>query len=62
MSAADKDLMLAIIRDQPETSSYDDLLRRLALHRVVERGITDVDQHQWITTSELRSRIKEWSS
>jgi hypothetical protein len=62
MSAADKDLMLAILRDQPDDSSYDDLLRRLALHRVVDRGLEDVDQHQWTTTRELRSRIREWSS
>lgn len=62
MSAADKDMMLAIIRDQPDDSSYDDLLRRLALHRIVDRGNVDVDQHQSITTRELRSRIKEWSS
>ncbi|MEE8524588.1 MAG: hypothetical protein V3T72_11710 [Thermoanaerobaculia bacterium] len=62
MSAADKDLMLAIIRDQPDDNSYDDLLRRLALHRIVDRGIADVDQHQLTTTRELRSRIKEWSS
>jgi hypothetical protein len=62
MSAADKDLMLSILRDQPDSSSYDDLLRRLALHRIVDRGIADVDQQQWTTTRELRSRIREWSS
>ena len=62
MSAAAKDSMLAILRDQPDDSSYDDLLRRLALHRLVNRGIVDVDQHQWTTTRKLRSRIREWSS
>ena len=62
MSTAAKDLMLAILRDQPDDSSYDDLLRRLALHRIVDRGIANVDQRQWITTRKLRSRIREWSS
>ncbi len=62
MSVADKELMLAIIRDQPDASSYDDLLRRLALHRLVDRGVADADRHMLMTTAELRSKIKEWSS
>ena len=63
MSAAPriaKDLMLAIIRDQPDDSSFDDLLRKLAFHRMVEHGLANVGDDESVTTEELRDRFKEW--
>lgn len=42
MSSA-KDQMVKIIQEQPDDSSYDDILRELAFTRMVERGLADSD-------------------
>ena len=55
-----KDRMLAIIRDQPDGDPYDDILRKLAFHRMVDRGLADVDKEELSTTLQLRLRVKAW--
>lgn len=64
MSETAKARMLAILDDQPASSPYDDLLRKLALHRMVEHGLKDYDQGRatTLTTDELRRRAKAWQS
>ncbi len=55
-----KELMLAILRDQPAGSPYDELLRSLAFQRLVDRGLADVERGETLSTEELRRRIKAW--
>jgi hypothetical protein len=55
-----KKLMLEILRDQPDNSSFDELLRVLAFHRLVIRGEHDVDQGRMVSTEELKNRFKSW--
>lgn len=54
--------MIAVIESQPPDSSFDDILRELAFHRLVERGLDDLGQGETITTEELRRRVKQWPS
>ncbi|NJL26952.1 MAG: hypothetical protein HC897_03245 [Thermoanaerobaculia bacterium] len=54
--------MIAVIEAQPPDSSFDDILRELAFHRLVERGLDDLDQGDTIATEELRRRVKQWPS
>ncbi len=58
--ATAKNRMLAIIDDQPEGSSFDEILRKLALYRMMDRGLADVDIGKTVTTEELKRRIKAW--
>ena len=54
--------MIAVIESQPPDSSYDDILRELAFHRLVERGLDDLEHGETITTEELRRRVRQWPS
>ena len=59
MSSA-KDVMVNIITQQPEDSSYDEILRELAYARMVQRGLSDSDDGRTLSNSELRERIESW--
>ena len=39
---SDKDRILKIITDQPDDSSFDEILRELAFMRMVEKGLDSV--------------------
>ncbi|HEX9735529.1 MAG TPA: hypothetical protein VGG06_26475 [Thermoanaerobaculia bacterium] len=51
--------ILAIVRDQPDDSSYDDVLRELAFDRLVRRGLASLEGRRF-TTDEMRQRVKSW--
>ena len=55
-----KDQMIKVINDQPEDSSYDDILRELVFRRMIERGLEDSRAGRGITHEELEQRIKSW--
>ncbi len=60
MSAeSSKHRILAIVRDQPDDSSYDDVLRELAFERLVLRGVESLGERR-LTTDEIRQRLKTW--
>lgn len=49
--------MLAVIRDQPEDSSYDEILLELAFHRMVECGLEDARRGRVMSHEEVGRRI-----
>jgi predicted transcriptional regulator len=55
-----KDRMIAILRDQPDDSTFDELLRELACRRAIARGLKDVDESNTVTNEEALRRIKSW--
>lgn len=59
MSSA-KDQMEKIIRELPEDSSYDEILRELAFARMVERGLADSQARRTISNQEMGRRIRTW--
>ncbi|MGH7412389.1 MAG: hypothetical protein ACREJ6_15190 [Candidatus Methylomirabilis sp.] len=54
--------ILQIIQEQPEDSSYDEILRELAFARMVERGLADSDAGRTISHEEMGRRIRTWQS
>ena len=58
--ASAKEQMKAIIDQQPEDSSYDEILRELTFARMVERGLADSDARRTISHAEMGRRIKSW--
>jgi len=59
MSTA-KDTMIRIIQEQPEDSSFDEILRELAFTKMVDRGLADSDAGRVISYEEMGKRIKSW--
>jgi predicted transcriptional regulator len=59
MSTA-KETIARILQDQPDDSTFDELLRELALARMIERGLADSEAGRTIENSEMRRRIESW--
>jgi len=57
-----KQQMLAILHNQPDDSSFSELLRELACRCAVKRGLEDVDQGRTVSNEEALQRIKSWQS
>jgi hypothetical protein len=58
--ASAKEQMTKIVQDQPEDRSYDEILRELALARMIERGLEDSQAGRIISDEEMRRRISTW--
>ena len=58
--ATAKDQIKQILEDQPDDSSYDELLKELAFKRMIDRGLADVDSNNTISNEEMNHRIKSW--
>lgn len=55
-----KGIMIKAIQAQPDDNSYDELLRELAFHRMVQRGLEDSRHGRTISEDELDEEIKKW--
>ena len=55
-----KDQMIEIINDQPDDSSYDEILRELAFARMIERGLLDSDNERVLSNEDMKRRIRSW--
>ena len=61
MPVTAKEQMLEIIENQPDDSSYEELLRELAFEQMVERGFADEDAGRTISNEEMEQRIASWA-
>jgi len=59
MSKAKQELT-KLIEDQPEDSSRDEIVRELAFHLMVQRGLADSDAGRVISNDEMARRIRSW--
>jgi len=55
-----KEQLIRLIQDQPDDSSYEEILRELAFAAMVERGIADSDAGKTISNREMARRIESW--
>lgn len=56
-----KEQIRKLLEEQPDDSSYDEILRELAFHRMVERGLADADAGRSISHEEMGRRIDSWA-
>lgn len=59
MSTAKEDLT-RLIQQQPEDSSREEIVRELAFHTMVERGLADADAKRSLSNDEMGRRIRSW--
>ena len=50
-----------IVYDQPEDSSYEEIIKEIIFDHMIERGIEDSKNGKTITTDELKDRMKSWA-
>ena len=59
--ATAKDELRNILNEQPDDSSTEELVRELAFHIMVQRGLADVDAGRVISNEEMKRRILSWA-
>ena len=59
MSTA-KDELEDLLRSQPDDSSPEELVRELAFHLMIQRGLADSDAGRTISNDDLAHRIRSW--
>ncbi len=58
--ATAKEELEQLIAQQPDDSSYEELVRELAFSVMVRRGLKDSDAGRTISNEEMRHRIRAW--
>ena len=61
MSTA-KEELAKLIEAQPDDSSSEEIVRELAFHVMVQRGLADSDADRVISSQEIRRRIRKWQN
>jgi predicted transcriptional regulator len=59
MSTAKEELR-NLVENQPEDSSYEELVRELAFDLMVRRGLRDSEAGKTISNEEMQHRIRSW--
>ena len=55
-----KEELTRLIQGQPEDSSREEIVRELAFHVMVERGLADSDANRTISNEQMGQRIRSW--
>jgi len=58
--ATAKEAFLNTLEQQPDDSSYDELLEELALKKMIDAGLLDVDSGKIISNKEMKDAIASW--
>lgn len=59
MSTA-KEELTRLIQRQPDDSSREEIVRELAFHVMVQRGLADSDAKRTVSNEEMDRRIRAW--
>ncbi len=59
MSTA-RDDIARLVQAQPADSSREEIVRELAFHVMVERGLADSDARRILSNSDMAHRIRAW--
>ncbi|MGB7567447.1 MAG: hypothetical protein WBM07_06295 [Chitinivibrionales bacterium] len=55
-----KEQMVEVINEQPDDSSYDEILRELAFNRMVDKGLDDARSGRTVSNEDVSRRIRSW--
>ena len=55
-----KEELTHIIQRQPDDSSREEIIRELAFHAMIERGLADSEAKRVISNEEMARRIRLW--
>jgi hypothetical protein len=56
----DKQRIAEIIDEQPDDSTYEELLRELAFGRMIDRGLEDSRAGRTVSNEDMERRIRTW--
>ena len=55
-----KDEMIRLIEEQPDDSTFEEILRELAFSRMVDRGLADSEEGRVVSHDELGRQMRSW--
>ena len=55
-----KEQMVDMINEQPDDSSYDEILRELAFNHMVDKGLDDARSGHTVSNEDVSRRIRSW--
>jgi predicted transcriptional regulator len=55
-----KHRIISVIQDQPEDATFDEILRELAIARMIERGLADSNARRVISHEDVKRQIEAW--
>jgi len=58
----DKERMVEIVQEQPDDSTYEEILRELAFARMIDRGLEDSRAGRTISDEDMERRIRIWQT
>lgn len=58
--ATAKEELMQLLKDQPADSTQEEIVRELAFHVMVQRGLADADAGRVISNEEMGRRIRSW--
>jgi predicted transcriptional regulator len=58
--ATAKEKLAELLAQQPDDSSYNELIRELAFSAMVQQGLSDSDKGNVISDEEMHKRIRSW--
>ena len=61
MATAKEELKL-LLEQQPEDSSSEELIKELAFHVMIQRGLADSDADRVVSNEEMDRRIRSWAT
>ncbi|MFN0018556.1 MAG: hypothetical protein ACKVP0_09870 [Pirellulaceae bacterium] len=60
MAATLKDDVIELIRRLPDNVTLPDIMEELYVRQKIERGLTQLDNGQRMTTDEAKQRLRRW--
>jgi len=60
--STEKDEIARLVEAQPADSSREEIVRELAFHVMVERGLADSDAQRVLSNPDMAHRIRKWQS
>lgn len=55
-----KEQLARLLQEQPEDSSFEEIIREMAFNLMVQRGLKDSDAGRTISDEDMRHRIRSW--
>ncbi|MCX7015039.1 MAG: hypothetical protein NTW86_21210 [Candidatus Sumerlaeota bacterium] len=55
-----KEKMKALIEEQPDDATCEEIIRELVFAETVERGLADAREGRVLSNEEMRRRIRRW--
>ncbi len=55
-----KNIMIKIIQEQPDDSSFDEIIRELAFSKMIDKGLSASDKGNVVSHEEMGKRIASW--